>query len=384
MRVERVDLVVVGAGPAGLTAAAEAARAGVHTIVVDESPTPGGCLRFELQESSGRAGGVEWQVGLEEARRLADAAEAAGVRVISGASVWGLFPGWEIHIAPVDAAGIAAAADVIRAPAVIVATGAAQKPMALPGWTLPGVLNVGAAQTLLNVHRVRPGVRAVVVGVDLLGLVVVRQLAFGGAEVKAILPPAPGPYVIGSVQPDAFTRTLEEGLPVWGVPLLLHRAVTAIVGKDHVEGVRVVELDTDGGIVSNSEQTWEVDTVVTAAGLFPLVNLIQSAGCPVVHIPELGGHVPLYGPDLETPLAGLFVAGSLTGIVGAPIAAAQGELAGITAAGYLGKLPASRADEKRERVRASLEEARTRALAFLPDVDLGMARLASLWSARSA
>jgi len=381
MRVEHADLVVVGAGPAGLSAATEAARAGVRVIVVDESPVPGGCLRFELQELFGPGDHVEWQVGVEEAHHLACAAEAAGVCVIPGASVWGIFPGWEVYVTPVDPAS--AVPDVIRAPALIVATGAAQNPMVLPGWTLPGVLNAGAAQFLLNVYRIRPGTRAVVVGIDPLALVVARQLTFGGVEVKAILPPAPGPYVIGSFQPDAVTRSLDDSLPVWGIPLLLRRAVMSIEGRDRVEGVRVVDLDADGHIIPGGEETWEVDAAVTVAGLFPLVNLILSVGCPVVHIPELGGHVPLYGPDLETPLSGLFVAGSLTGVVGSPIAAAQGRLAGITAARHLGKLQAGRAAQEQERIRASLSEARARAFEFLPDADRGMARLAGLWDRRA-
>jgi len=382
MRAERADLVVVGAGPAGLTAAAEAARAGACVIVVDESPVPGGCLRFELQESADSGGGTEWRSGLEEARHLTDAATHAGVRVLSGASVWGLFPGWEAYLNPVDPAHDSLVPDVIRAPAVIVATGAAQKPMALPGWTLTGVLSAGAAQTLLNVHRVRPGVRAVVVGVDILGCVAARQLAFGGAEVEAILPPAPSPYTIGSFEPDALTRSFEDGLPIWDIPLLLHRAVTAVEGKDRVEGVRVAHLDASGRVVADSAETWAVDTVVTSAGLFPLVNLVQAAGCPIVHVPELGGHVPLYGADLETPLQGLFVAGSLTGIVGAPVAAALGRLAGITAARYLGKLREDRAAAERDHARVALTAARAQSLTLLPDTDQGIRRMAGFWRDR--
>lgn len=123
-----------------------------------------------------------------------------------------------------------------------------------------------------------------------------------------------------------------------------------------------------------------MDTVVTSAGLFPLAELAQAAGARVVHVPELGGHVPVHGPDLETSVAGLFVAGSLTGVAGAPVAAVQGCLAGIGVSRRLGLIVPGEAADRLEAARADLARARTDALPLMPDTERGLARLAAAWA----
>jgi sarcosine oxidase subunit alpha len=411
MRAERVDVAVVGAGPAGLSAAAVAARSGASVVVLDESPRPGGRLPLQLHEAP-----TGWRMGHREAEALAAAAEAAGARIVTGAGVWGLFPGWELYLDPVDPADPGAVPDRVGAAAVVLATGAGQNPLALPGWTLPGVLCAGAAQMLVNVQRVRPGRRAVVVGVDPLALTVAHQLRLAGVEVRAILPPAPGPFVLGAARPADAVRQLarfaahapsaglrlagrlidlggvagaaelaarffpRDGTPIWGIPLMLRRAVTGIQGEATVTGVRVADLDGGGQVVAGSEEDWPVDTVVTSAGLFPLAELALAAGARVVHVPELGGHVPVHGPDLETSVAGLFVAGSLTGVAGAPVAAVQGCLAGIGVSRRLGLIVPGEAADRLEAARADLARARTDALPLMPDTERGLARLAAAWA----
>ncbi len=402
MQVEQADLLVVGAGPAGLAAATEAARHGARVVVVDESPEPGGALRLQLHEDVRQNDRPTWRVGLAEARKLAADAATAGVRLITGTSVWGAFPGWEAYLTPVDPGFPGNPPDLVRASAMLIATGAAQHPLGLPGWTLPGVLSAGAAQILLNVHRVPPGRRAVVVGVDPLGILVARQLTLGGVEVAAILPPAPAPYAIGAAAPDALDHGLdrfaertnavvkrsgagmaERVASIWETPIMLRRAATAIVGTDHVEGVLVARVDDAGQPIRGTDERWDVDVVVASAGLFPLVDLVQSVGCPLVHIAELGGHVPLHGPNLETPIPGLFVAGSVTGVAPFPVAAAQGRLAGRTAAAHAGRLAADTAADEMARASSDLEQTRSQAAWLTPDADRGLTRLAELWGAQA-
>jgi sarcosine oxidase subunit alpha len=411
MRAEEVDFAVLGAGPAGLTAATVAARAGARVLVIDESPLPGGRLPLQLHE---RAEG--WRVGRAEAEELTRDATAAGVQLVLGASAWGLFPRWELYVGAVDPAARDGIPDRVDARAVLIATGATQNPLALPGWTLPGVLSTGAAQMLVNVQRIRPGWRAVVVGVDPLAVTVAHQLRLGGVEVGAIVPPAPGPFTLGATGPVEAIRQLarlaayapsaglrlagqivegiggaglaahffpREGVSAWGIPLMLRRAVTAILGRTAVTGVRVGDLDTGGALVPGREEEWPVDTVVTSAGLAPLAELAPLAGIPLVHLPQLGGHVPLHGPDLETPVEGVFVAGSVTGVAGAPVAAAQGRIAGLSALRWLGLIRPADAAARLETAQAALARARQDALPLMPETERGLARLGEMWAART-
>lgn len=411
MRAEQVDLAVVGAGPAGMMAATVAARDGARVLVIDESPLPGGRLPLQLHERS-----HGWRVGRAEADELARAADTAGVRIVLGASVWGLFPSWELYVAAVDPAARDGIPDRVSARALLIATGAAQNPLALPGWTLPGVLSAGAAQMLINVQRARPGRRAVVVGVDPLALTVAHQLTLGGVEVRAIAPPAPGPFTLGATSPPEAIRQLarlaayapgaglrvagqivegiggaglaahlfpREGVSVRGIPLMLRRAVTAVLGRTAVTGVRIADLDAAGALVPGSEEEWPVDTVVTSAGLYPLAELAQLAGVPLVPLPELGGHVPLHGPDLETPVDGVFVAGSVTGVAGAPVATAQGRIAGISVSRWLGLIPPADAAARLEAARGALARAREDALPLMPETERGLTRLDEVWAART-
>lgn len=99
--------------------------------------------------------------------------------------------------------------------------------------------------------------------------------------------------------------------------------------------VSVAGLKANGAIKAGTEEKWPVDAVVTAAGLYPLVELLQAAGCPLVQVSDLGGWVPVHDQTLQTPVDGLFVAGSVSGVEGSAIAESQGRLAGLAAAGYL-------------------------------------------------
>ena len=122
-----------------------------------------------------------------------------------------------------------------------------------------------------------------------------------------------------------------------------------------------------------------MDIVITSAGLSPLAELLQVAHCPLVYVPDLGGWVPVHSETLETPLEGLFVAGSVTGIEGAAVAEAQGRLVGLTTAGYLGLVKNAILETETARYQAGISVARKNSIPFLAEIKKGRDIMARHW-----
>ena len=413
MTVERVDLIVIGAGPAGLTAAIEVSRRGGQVIVLDEGLIPGGRLPGQIHQEPKRFFRTHpgWINGAQKAKQLSGEAIHAGVKMICGVSVWTVSPGWFVGVTPTNPTqkgdGFTTG---FEAQSVLIATGAAQNPLPLPGWTLPGVITAGAAQTLINVQQVLPGRRVVVIGIDPLAISVAQLMTTIGVDVKGVLlPPSNGLqygvtttreainvlahvshyapsiflFLMGKiagcmVRPAAryFPR---NGIKAGNFPLMLKHRALAIEGVDRVEQIKVATLMEKGKVDPGSTQTWQVDAVVTSAGLYPLTELVQIAGCPLVHVADLGGWVPLHSTRFETPMPGLFVAGSITGVEGAQVAEAQGRVAGIATAGYLGleKGPSLEKDLTMAQERVNI--ARREALPLLLNIKAGRKYMSQLW-----
>ena len=314
------DVVVVGAGPAGLAAGIETARRGARTLVVDENGKPGGQLFKQIHKFFGshehRAGVRGYEIG----RQLLAEAEQAGVTTWLDSVAHGLF---DKRVAVLrDGRQV-----TVTAGKIILAAGASENAVAFPGSSLPGVMGAGAIQTMINVHRVLPGKRFVMLGSGNVGLIVCYQLLQAGAEVLAIVEalPAIGGYGVHA----AKVRRA-------GVPILTGTTITRAFGDGKVEGVAIGSLGADGKIAAGSERTLAADTVGIAVGLTPLAELAWMAGCEFVFSPRLGGHVPLHEENMRTTLADVYVAGDITGVEEASTAMEEGRLAGIAAAAALG------------------------------------------------
>ncbi|MDR3278170.1 MAG: NAD(P)/FAD-dependent oxidoreductase, partial [Oscillospiraceae bacterium] len=181
----RYDLIVVGAGPAGLSAAAEAASHGLRVVVFDENARPGGQLFKQIHKFFGSKEHKAKIRGFDIGAELLREAENLGVTVVLNAAVAGLYRDNEVVVS----AGGAAAH--YKGDAVIVATGAAENMVTFDGWTLPGVMGAGAAQTMMNINRVKPGKRVLMLGSGNVGLVVGFQLLQAGCELVAVADAAP-------------------------------------------------------------------------------------------------------------------------------------------------------------------------------------------------
>ncbi|QYR19499.1 FAD-dependent oxidoreductase [Paenibacillus sp. sptzw28] len=343
------DLIVVGAGPAGLSAAAVAASHGLRVAVVDEFPEPGGRLPGQFHEERGKG----WWIGRHLAAELIEENRRSGVEIRCGVSVYGILQKedkWEVSTS----------LGKMTAPYVLLATGAAEAPIPADGWTLPGVMSIGAAQVMTNVHYVKPGERGIIIGVNVLAMAIARELAVSGVNLAGIVLPAAGPFSgksalpetnlqllmnLSHLAPSAFMRYGGQlanamklsrlivkwfpgkGVNVWGIPVRLRTAVVSINGVGRVESVTLTQVNDDGSPVPGSEREEPVDFVALAGGLYPLAELASVAGCPFIHVPELGGYIPVHSEQMRTPVKGLYVAGNITGVESALVAAAQGRLA---------------------------------------------------------
>lgn len=397
-----IDVIVIGAGPAGLAGAIAAAEFGLKVTVIDEFIKPGGRLLGQLhQEPSG-----EWWNGIEESKRLYQKAEQLEVDIRCGVSVYNLTKEnnlWNVHTS----------FGTLEAPFVLVATGAAEYPIPLPGWTLPGVMSIGAAQVMTNVHRVQVGKKGVIIGANILSFAILNELQLAGITVDCIVLPeksalskkagepkevmksllnaahlAPSPLLrIGSrfMKNDWFREIglnfyPKNGMKVNGTPLQLRKAALEIIGKDQVEGVRVADIDANGNIIRGSETIYNADFVCIAGGLYPLAELAAVAGCPFQYIPELGGHVPHHSETMETPLDGLFVAGNITGIESGKIAMAQGTTAGLSIAKHAGKGLGTIDQKLQQAVQHVCTVRKQAAIQFNPEIENGRSKMFELWN----
>ncbi|WP_284141235.1 FAD-dependent oxidoreductase [Virgibacillus sp. LDC-1] len=373
------DVVIIGAGPAGLSAAIACREWDLHVLVIDEFPKPGGRLLGQLhQEPNG-----EWWNGIHETELLLHKAKELNTVIQCGVSAH--------HIEKLaDGFSIRTNEGSFSARKLLIATGAAETAAPIPGWTLPGVMSIGAAQVMTNVHRVRVGKKGIIVGVNVLSAAIARELQLAGIELHSMALPAKntinaehghpkkvmeGLVRIAHLAPSFFIRFgskfaksswirnlavtfypksgvkmwgmpihirkavlqingttfyPKSGVKMWGMPIHIRKAVLQINGTDKVESVTICNITAEGEPISGTEQEIKVDFVCIAGGLYPLTELAAVINCPFQYVEELGGHVPIHNEQMETAISGLYVAGNITGIESAKVARAQGHLAGLS------------------------------------------------------
>ncbi|QLE70543.1 FAD-binding protein [Streptomyces rectiverticillatus] len=234
----------------------------------------------------------------------------------------------------------------LHARAVLFATGAYERQLPFPGWTLPGVVGAGGAQAMLKSGLVLPGQRIVVAGSGPLLLAVASSLAAAGARVPAVAE-ASG-YLAYARRPGALAANPHKLLEaaVHGTALLRHRiplhtrsAVTEVHGTDRVEAVTVSRLDRDWRPVPGTGRRIACDALAVGHGLAPQTEPATALGCATRRMPD-GTHALVLDGLQETSVPGLWAAGEAGGTGGWQLARVEGELAGIAVAARLRALPA--------------------------------------------
>ncbi|MFF6791780.1 FAD-dependent oxidoreductase [Streptomyces filamentosus] len=354
---EAAGLAIVGAGPAGLAAAVTAASLGLSVTLLDAGARPGGQYYRHPDPALGaerpHALHHDWAAFAGREAELRAHERAGRIRHLPGRQVWsvtGSGTDWTVHSRTEDTAG-----EPVRARAVLLATGAYERQLPFPGWTLPGVVGAGGAQAMLKGGLVLPGRRVVVAGSGPLLLAVAASLAAAGAQVPAVVEAAGyGPYARHSGTLLRNPAKLAEGARYGGALLrhrvrpLLRHAVVEAHGTGRVEAVTVARLDRDWRPVPGTGRRVPCDALAVGHGLVPELSLATALGCATRTAAD-GTVALVLTPGLRTSVPGIWSAGETGGVGGAQLALVEGEIAALSVAGR--PVPAGLA-RRRERLRA--------------------------------
>jgi len=315
-----------------------AVAAGLDVLVVDERAKGGG--QYFKQPGNGFALDTglldpQFKEGAERISR----AEAAGARFMFGATIWGAYGPNELVISAEGRTLIAKARRIILCP------GAYERPHLVPGWTLPGVMTTGAAQTLLRGSQTTPGRHILIAGNGPLNLQVARELVRAGADIVALAELAPPPWRTSPAAGLALVKNAPglawEGvrhlsaLRAARVPVHYGHALIQAEGDDKVRRGTIARLAPDGSPEAGTERIFDVDAICLGYGFLPQNEIARAFGC--AHRSDAGGALlTIRDEDGRTSIREIFVAGDAGGLGGARIAIAQGMLSAAAAAEDLG------------------------------------------------
>jgi len=314
---QKSEVVVVGAGPAGLTAAHELLKAGAEVTLIDRNASLGGQLIKQTHKFFGSEKQYAAHRGIDILERLTEnLIPYERFHLLSETTVVGFYHDKVLTCLKDDRYF------KLQADSVIFATGASEQSIPFENNDLPGVYAAGAVQTLMNEYGIKPGQRVLMVGSGNIGLIVSYQLMQAGVDVAAVLEASEriGGYLVHASK----LRRL-------GVEIRTNMSIKSAIGEAHVEAAEAWRLDEDWQGIEGSEERYDVDTICIAVGLSPLTELLEQAGAEVEYISELGGNVPVL-KDYETTIEGVYACGDLANIEEASSAMVEGRIAGIRAA----------------------------------------------------
>jgi len=321
------DLFIVGAGPAGMSAAIIAARAGLSVVVADEGTAPGGQIYRGVQSSNLTALGTDYHDG----RALADAFTASPARYLPRSAVFMIecrdAGGFEIGVS------CQGQATLWQAARVLIATGALERPFPIPGWTLPGVMTAGAAQTLLKSSAIVPQGPTILAGSGPLLLLLAAQYARLGVRIAALLDTTPRsqwraalPHLPGFLASPYLGKGLALLRDVAGSVNII-RGVTALAAIG-TEKLNAVDYTAHG-----QTHRLTAETLLLHQGVVPQVNLALAAGGAHHWNASRLAFEPERDADGRSNIANLFIAGDTGGIGGAAAAARQGQIVALAMLG---------------------------------------------------
>ncbi|HTN62976.1 MAG TPA: FAD-dependent oxidoreductase [Devosia sp.] len=335
-----IDVLIIGAGPAGLSAAVAARKQSASVVVLDERLQSGGQYFKPVAPSLSVSKHPDAQ--FRRGAELELEARTRGAEIIQATLVWGALSATEV-LALVGNSSV-----VFRPRKLILATGAYERPVAVPGWTLPGVMTTGAGQTLVRSYGVTPGQRIIIAGNGPLNLQLAVELLRFGVKVLAVVESAkrPSPGQVSTIlralyySPNLIgqgMRYLAE-LKLAGIPILWEHAVRSAQGQDRVQSVDVARIDEDGSLDEQHVRRFDVDSLCMGYGFISSSELARGLGCDLeIDHRHLGSQCVKVSESHETTVPGVFAVGDGARVNGAQFALASGTIAGASAAGQLGR-----------------------------------------------
>ncbi|MBN9608393.1 MAG: hypothetical protein BGO26_19835 [Actinobacteria bacterium 69-20] len=348
---ERYAVLVVGGGPAGMSAAMTAADAGLRTLLVDERPTLGGQVFKQpglgFAVTDGRPLGAQWRYG----HRMVQRAEGSAVMTAMRTAVIDVEEqrdGWNAVLATDDAH-----TRTVFASRVILCPGAHDRPIVFPGWTLPGVITAGGLQSLVKTQRFMPGRRMVFAGSGPVALAFPAQLAEFGADIVVALEAGPAPNAAdvarlagaaaGNLDLLIDAARYRAGLLRHRVPLRYRRIIVRAEGDRRVERVVHAAVDADWRPIAGTEETVAADLLCIGYGFAPSLELLRLIGAGFDDDEALGGPTVRRDRWCRTTAARIYAAGDGTGVEGSKVAIDEGVVAGLAAVMDEGSLPEEKA-----------------------------------------
>ncbi|MBT8434630.1 MAG: NAD(P)/FAD-dependent oxidoreductase, partial [Gammaproteobacteria bacterium] len=352
---DHYQLLVIGAGPAGLAAATEAARLGLDVALVDEQKTPGGQIYRNVAAPRKTAGaylGKDYLRG----KPLVKAFVQSGAAYINNAPVWYLDERLETGLL------IDGASHFITTERLILATGAQERPMPLPGWQLPGVMTAGAGQILLKSAAMIPSGRVVLAGSGPLLLLIAWQYLRAGVNIGAIIDTTPRsgfsralpglPRALAAF--DYLLKGLSFMLAIKKAGIPVYKAVFDLraEGQHSLESVSFTTGPGDGG--KRTEINIEAETLLLHQGVIPNLRLPLAAGCELEWDALQQSWKTVKDIWGQSSVGRVMVAGDCAGIVGARAGKLQGRLCALQSAYQLKKIDLQQRDRVATRINRSL------------------------------
>lgn len=320
------DVAIIGGGAGGLSAAIAARASGASVVVLDERKVGGG------QYYKQAVGHFPLDDQQQEGAALLSIAKESGAEIIGSVEIWGAFDG------PLFLAECNGAAYIIQPKTAIISTGAYERPVMVGGWTLPGVMTTGAAQTLWRSYRTLPGQRVAVCGSGPLNAQLALELANGGAEVTILAESASPPWHAPKAALKAAIA--DPALVFKGLSMLrgLKQRGVALHYRTRLKNIERNGNRLSAQFQSNSGQITEadVDAICMNAGFEPQNEILRLLGAEMSYETSLGYLRCQRTQDMETSVPNVFAIGDCTGLGGAPAACEEGKIAGKAAAARLG------------------------------------------------
>lgn len=322
-------VVIIGAGPAGLACADQLARGGRAVVIIDDNMQAGG--QYFRQLPPGYRVSAQAPLLRDKARfdALARVLAHPQVSYLPSTTVWGSPAALSVAYAGASGSGR------VRGSAIVIAQGAQDQPFPFPGWTLPNVISAGGALNMVKAHGLVPDGRVMVVGNGPLVLVAAATLATAGAKVIGVVEAQKSAKLAGALATS-----------VWAAPKLLRTAVdyrrrivrsgawfrtgtmvSQATGRDAIERVAIARIGDDGRPRADSQEWFDVDTLVLGYGIMPSTDIARMMGCRTTFDASLNGIVPVRSPRLETSVPDVYAIGDGAGIGGVEVALLEGRIA---------------------------------------------------------